>query len=63
MGYTVYKLQDVSPWAGEPDIVIDENDPGWKQAYANWLNGKNPTDSKLWKKGIVAVTKLKEKQK
>lgn len=33
-------------------ISIRESDPEWPAAYANWINGKPPTNSSLWKKGI-----------
>jgi hypothetical protein len=36
----------------EHTIRITEEDPEWTQAYTNWKAGKNPTDSKEWKKGI-----------
>jgi len=56
--YVIYKLQNVSGWTGEiPDIVIDENHPDWDNILQQWKDGKNPTDSKFWKKGIVALTK------
>jgi len=57
MGYKVYKIQN-DPL--EPDIVISEGSPEWNEAYQKWLKGKNPTDSELWQKGVVAITKKKE---
>ncbi len=67
MGYLIYKLQDTNyderkthNFSAPPNIVITEDDPGWEEALAKWKSGKNPTDSKLWKKGVCALTKLKE---
>lgn len=58
MGYVIYKIQNVSNYSKEkPTIVIKEGDPGWEEALACWKDGKNPTDSKFWKKGIIALTK------
>ena len=61
MGYVICKFQNTSGFHGDdPSIVIEETHPDWKQIVQNWKNGKNPTDSKLWKKGVIALTKLKE---
>jgi hypothetical protein len=61
MGYVICQFQNTSGHSSDkPDIVIDEIHPDWKQIVKNWKDGKNPTDSKLWKKGVVALTKLKE---
>ncbi len=61
MGTVIYKIQNVSGWSPEePDIMVDENDPNWETYLELWRGGKNPTDSKFWKKGIFALTKLKE---
>jgi hypothetical protein len=58
VGYKVCKLQNTSDWSGDtPDIVITIDSPEWEQAYINWLNGKNPTQSKHWKRGVFATTK------
>jgi len=38
----------------EPTIKITKDDSGWEEAFKNWLEGKPPTDSQEWKKGIVA---------
>lgn len=57
MGYKVYKLQN-APGCEKPDIVIQECTPEWEVAYQRWLNGKNPTDSKLWERGVIACTRL-----
>jgi hypothetical protein len=35
-----------------PTIIIYQGDVDWNDAYANWLAGKNPTDSPEWKKGV-----------
>lgn len=53
----ITKLQNSSNFPGntKPTIVIDINDENWKEAYANWLSGKNPTDSIEWKKGVFAL--------
>jgi len=56
MGYEVYKLKNVPQ--DDPDIVIEKGTPEWDEAYQRWLDGKNPTDSKFWKKGIIAETRL-----
>lgn len=57
MGYRVCKLQNCSGWAGEaPTICIDDQDPGWGEAYQKWLAGQNPTGSVEWKKGVYALT-------
>lgn len=46
-------LQNKSGWDKEkPTIIINANSPEWEQAYKNWLDGKNPTDSPLWKEGV-----------
>ncbi len=61
MGYTICKLQNVSEFGDEkPDIMVDESEPGWDDALKNWKDGKNPTKSPFWKKGIFALTKEKE---
>lgn len=59
MGYQIVKLQNTSDWdtTQKPTITITNKDDGWGIAYPNWLDGKNPTDSKEWKKGIFAITK------
>lgn len=62
MGYQIVKLQNTSGSPGNemPTIVIEIDDKEWDQAYANWLSGKNPTNSKEWKRGIFACTRTKE---
>ena len=48
-------LQNASicdPKALAPTIRIVREDVNWNDAYANWLAGKNPTDSPEWKKGV-----------
>lgn len=55
MGYKVYRLQN-TPKHEKPSIMIQEGDSGWETAYEKWLNGKNPTDSNLWERGIFALT-------
>ena len=60
MGYVICKFQNCSEYSEEiPGIVITEDDPGWDEALKNWKQGKNPTDSKLWKKGVIACSKEK----
>ncbi len=50
-------LQNKSNWDTEkPTIVITTDDPIWTEAYANWLKGKNPTDSPEWKKGVFLTS-------
>lgn len=38
--------------AVSPTIKLLQGEVGWDEAYANWLAGKNPTDSPEWKKGV-----------
>lgn len=60
--YKIFKLQNApgfSPSSCFPDqptptIVITMFDNNWKEAYQNWISGKNPTDSLEWKKGVYA---------
>ena len=57
MAYAVYKIQNTSELSGDkPDIVITKGDPEWDEAFEAWKQWKNPTDSKLWKKGVFACT-------
>jgi len=60
MGYKIIKFQNTSGWSENnvPTIVITKNHPEWKEIYQNWINGKNPTNSKEWKKGVFACTEL-----
>ena len=58
VGYKVVKFQNTR---NEPTVSIDVNDPGWKNAYESWIDGKNPTNSKEWKKGVIAITALIDK--
>lgn len=67
MGYKIYKLTNDTAWnkpgpdnlwvEPSPTIQIEIGDNGWEEALANYLSGKNPTDSKEWKKGVFAHTK------
>lgn len=59
MGYQIVKLQNASNFPGnqEPTVSVSLGEEGWKEAYNNWLKGKNPTESKEWKKGVVACTR------
>ena len=60
MGYVICKIQNISGLhEGDPDIIIEETHPEWKEIVQLWKDGKNPTDSKLWKKGVIALTKAK----
>jgi hypothetical protein len=61
MGYEVFKLQNSSSFPGnpEPTVVIEKGSDEWEEAYAHWINGENPTDSKEWKKGVIAVCQEK----
>ena len=59
----IVKLQNQPGWWQEigceaPTIVIQKGDLEWEEAYANWLDGKNPTASKEWKKGIYASCQI-----
>jgi hypothetical protein len=56
MGYVSCTLQNAPP-TGDPDIVIRETDPEWDEAIKRWREGKNPTDSKLWKKGVYNLSR------
>jgi hypothetical protein len=60
LGYKITGLQNTSPYHGNPSptIIISEGEEGWEEAYKNWLSGKSPTNSKEWKKGVVATTKI-----
>ncbi len=59
---TPSSLQNSSDWDEQkPTIKIANSDPQWTDAYNNWKNGKNPTDSKEWKKGIfLTFTKAED---
>ena len=59
MGYVVCKFQNASGPDAKPTIVIDETHPEWEEILERWKDGKNPTDSKEWKKGVFACTKIK----
>ena len=50
---TPKSLQNKSNWDNDkPSIVITPDQPQWQEAYSRWLDGKNPTDSPEWKKGV-----------
>lgn len=59
MTYSIYKLQNVSSFPGNPlpTISIEIGQPEWEDALKSWKSGKNPTDSSEWKKGVFAITK------
>ena len=62
MGYVICKLQNVSGWSNEkPDVMIDDTHPDWDEILKRWASGKPPTDSKFWKKGVIACTKVKDR--
>ena len=47
-------LQNTSDWEQDkPTIVIEKDSPEWEESYKNWLQGKNPTISKEWEKGVI----------
>jgi hypothetical protein len=50
-------LQNESNWTGKQPTICIKNDgsPEWKEAYENWLEGKNPTNSPEWKRGVYAT--------
>ena len=61
MGYFVSKFQNVSAYSDEaPTVSIEKGEPLWEEAYENWCNGKPPTNSPEWKKGVIAVSEIKE---
>lgn len=56
MPYKINYISNTSTWSGEnPTIEVKETDPNWNETYENWKQGKNPTDSKEWKKGVFAT--------
>ena len=60
MPYRVNKFQDVPSFTGEePSIVVTDSDPNWDECYKRWLSGLNPTDSKLWDKGVYGCEMLR----
>ncbi len=56
MGYKIYQFQNTHKDGDTPTIVVTNEDPEWEKVYQNWLNGKNPTDSPLWERGVFAQT-------
>lgn len=63
MRYKICQFQNTSGFSNEkPEIIIKDDHPDWNKIYQNWLEGKNPTESKFWKRGVFANTKLCEKQ-
>jgi hypothetical protein len=54
--YKISHIQNTSSYPGNaaPTIVIAVGDDGWEEAYKNWIEGKPPTSSPEWKKGIFA---------
>jgi hypothetical protein len=56
MPYTIYKFQNTHI---NPTVSISDDDPAWAAAKSNWLKMKPPTDSKEWKVGVIALTKIK----
>ena len=58
--YEIVKLQNCSNFSNQkPTIVITKTDPEWQTTFDRWINGKHPTDSVEWKKGIFAITQIK----
>lgn len=51
-------LSTNDPKYQNPTIVITNEDDVWEKAINSWENGKNPTDSLEWSKGVFAVFKL-----
>ena len=60
MAYEIFKLSNASDWdkTEKPTITLLFGDPGWEEALKRWRTGANPTDSKEWKKGVIASTRL-----
>lgn len=54
--HEIYKLSNVTGWDKDihPTITIHNYESGWEEAVNRWRDGKNPTDSHEWKKGIIA---------
>ena len=42
-------------------IYITPDDPFWAEVYANWLDGKKPTESPLWKDVIMTFKEVDDK--
>ena len=58
MAYSIKTLQNVSGSSNcgeKPTIVIEKGSPQWEMAYENWKQGKFPTASPEWKKGVFAI--------
>jgi hypothetical protein len=51
----VYKMLLIG---NKPTIIVVPTDAEWKEAYSNWIKGKNPTDSPEWKKGVFLTFQL-----
>ncbi len=57
----VVRIQNTSDWDEvTPTISVQKGDPNWDESYKNWLDGKNPTNSSEWKKGIFGCFTLVE---
>lgn len=41
-----------APSTGNPTIKITSDAPGWFDCYVRWIDGKDPSDNKEWKKGV-----------
>ena len=39
-------------FSASPSVELTEGDAEWADAYSNWIDGKQPTNSNEWKKGI-----------
>lgn len=56
MAYEIHKLQNVSGGSDEtPEIAVQKGDPEWDKSLETWKQGKPPTDSPLWKRGVFAI--------
>ena len=56
------KLQNC-PSIESPTICIHIEDEEWVEAYENWLDGKHPTNSPEWKKGVFAIFEFYQSSK
>ncbi len=58
--YEIFKLSNTFDYdkTEKPTITLLFGDPGWEEALSRWRTGANPTDSKEWKKGVIASTRL-----
>jgi hypothetical protein len=52
----IYQLQN-EPKEAESTIIINKYHPQWEEIFQRWKDGKNPTDSREWKHGIIAKSR------